>query len=75
MPTGHLITDRDHAFGGDVDLDHLAAQTEGYSGADIRALVNEAGLQALIRIADSQDRNLPRILSNEDFSFALTNLG
>ncbi len=59
----------------DVDLDHLAAQTEGYSGADIRALVNEAGLQALIRIADSQDRNLPRILSNEDFSFALTNLG
>ncbi|MFM7320899.1 MAG: AAA family ATPase [Armatimonadota bacterium] len=35
-----------------VDLDELARETEGYSGADLRALVNQAGLQALIRIAD-----------------------
>ena len=31
----------------DVDLKELAKKTEGYSGADIAALVREAGLQAL----------------------------
>jgi len=35
-----------------VDLEDLARETEGYSGADLRALVNQAGLQALIRLAD-----------------------
>lgn len=35
-----------------VELDEIARDTEGFSGADLRALVNEAGLQALIRIAD-----------------------
>ena len=35
-----------------VDLDEVARDAEGFSGADLRALVNEAGLQALIRIAD-----------------------
>ncbi len=59
----------------DVDMDKMAQDTEGYSGADIRALVNEAGLQALIRIADSSDKNLPRTLGMEDFASALSNLG
>ena len=31
----------------DVDLDHLAAQTEGYVGSDIAALCREAGLTAI----------------------------
>ena len=58
----------------DVDLDALATGTEGYSGADIKALVNEAGLQALIRIADSE-QGAPRTLTMSDFTGALQNLG
>lgn len=57
-----------------VDLEALSRDTDGYSGADIKALVNEAGLQALIRIADA-DSNLPRTLTMSDFSGALHNLG
>ena len=58
----------------DVSLDDLARKTDGYSGADIKALVNEAGLQALIRIADSKDA--PRkMLMMSDFTTALENLG
>ena len=57
----------------DVNLIELAAKTEGYSGADIKALVNEAGLQALIRIADSSAK-LERSLKMADFVVALENL-
>ena len=59
----------------DVDLDALAKMTEGYSGADIKALVNEAGLQALIRIADSDDKATEKTLTAADFTSALENLG
>jgi ATP-dependent 26S proteasome regulatory subunit len=54
-----------------VDLELLAVQTEGFSGADLRALVNEAGLQALIRIADE---NGTRALTAADFQVAIGNL-
>ena len=58
----------------DVSLDDLAEKTNGYAGADIKALVNEAGLQALIRIADTPDA--PRkMLVMSDFTTALENLG
>lgn len=59
----------------EVDLVQMAKDTEGYSGADIRALVNEAGLQALIRITDSEDKATVRSLTMEDFRMALGNLG
>ncbi|HLV81743.1 MAG TPA: AAA family ATPase [Chthonomonadaceae bacterium] len=59
----------------DVDLEALAKMTEGYSGADIKALVNEAGLQALIRIADNGDKAAARTLTQADFQIALENLG
>jgi len=61
----------------DVDLAELASRTAGYSGADIRALVNEAGLQALIRIADSPagGKEITRALTLADFLGALENLG
>ena len=59
----------------DVELDSLARLTEGYSGADIKALVNEAGLQALIRIADANDKTMARTLTASDFNTALENLG
>jgi transitional endoplasmic reticulum ATPase len=55
-----------------VDLDDLAARTEGYSGANIKAVVNEAGLQALIRIAEG-DSSTVRLLSPDDFNEALAN--
>lgn len=58
----------------DVDLVALAQRTEGYSGADIKALVNEAGLQALIRIADSSAAT-EKTLTMADFTGALENLG
>lgn len=59
----------------DVDLEGLATQSEGYSGADIKALVNEAGLQALIRIADADNQGTPKTLTMADFTGALANLG
>jgi transitional endoplasmic reticulum ATPase len=57
---------------GDVDLDVLASRTEGYSGANIKAVVNEAGLQALIRLSEGGSDN-PRELIREDFMEALAN--
>ncbi|MEO7719481.1 MAG: ATP-binding protein [Capsulimonas sp.] len=56
----------------DVSLDDLAARTEGYSGANIKAIVNEAGLQALIRLSEAHPETR-RILTKEDFDESLTN--
>jgi transitional endoplasmic reticulum ATPase len=58
----------------DVNLDDLAEKSEGYSGADLRAVVNEAGLQALIRIADSGDSAEEKVLTALDFTEALANI-
>lgn len=58
----------------DVDLDRMAEDTEGFSGADLKALVNEAGLQALIRIADSGNGGQEKQLIAADFAAALENL-
>ncbi len=69
------ITTRSANLAPDVDLELLARQTEGYAGADIKALVNEAGLQALIRIADRAEDNGERTLTVADFAGALENLG
>ncbi len=71
------VSTRHAHLAGDVDLADLAKRTEGYSGADIRALVNEAGLQALIRIADSSENQdtITRALTLADFAGALENLG
>src|SRR5438105_3764159 len=60
----------------DVDLDDLADKTEDYSGADLKATVNEAGLQALIRIADSgiDPAVAEKKLTPADFAEALANV-
>jgi transitional endoplasmic reticulum ATPase len=55
----------------DVDLDRLAAGAEEFSGADLRALVNEAGMQALIRLAD--DGGIEAV-TMADFEIALENM-
>jgi transitional endoplasmic reticulum ATPase len=41
------IHTRDMPLGGDVDLDAIAARTDGYTGADLEDVVRRAGLQAL----------------------------
>ncbi|MFM2222557.1 MAG: hypothetical protein RLZZ78_814, partial [Armatimonadota bacterium] len=51
----------------DVDIEQLATETEGYSGADLRALVNDAGLEALVRITDEGGAEC---LTTEDFEHA-----
>jgi transitional endoplasmic reticulum ATPase len=61
-------------LGDDVDLDAIAQASEGWSGADLRALVNEAGLQALIRIADGAEAEEARVVTGVDFEGALQNL-
>jgi transitional endoplasmic reticulum ATPase len=59
----------------DVDIEAIADKTKGYSGADLRAIVNEAGLQALIRIADGSQHPLPeKLLTAADFTEALANI-
>ena len=56
----------------DVDLDEMARRTEGYSGANIKAVVNEAGLQALIRLSEAGS-DVKRVLTREDFEESLVN--
>lgn len=51
----------------DVDIEQLATDTDGYSGADLRALVNDAGLEALVRITDEGGAEC---LTTEDFEHA-----
>src|SRR5690606_8603633 len=41
------IHTRNMPLGGDVDLDSIAARTDGYTGADLEDVVRRAGLQAL----------------------------
>jgi transitional endoplasmic reticulum ATPase len=49
----------------DVSLERVAKETEGYSGADLEALVREAGLNAL-----RKDMNA-RIVTKKDFESAI----
>ena len=50
----------------------MARRTEGYSGANIKAVVNEAGLQALIRLSEAGP-DVKRVLTREDFEESLVN--
>lgn len=59
-------------LGPDVDLNELAEQTDKFSGANIKAVVNEAGLQALIRLSEAASGEA-RILTRQDFIEALEN--
>jgi transitional endoplasmic reticulum ATPase len=58
----------------DVDVERIGKDADGWSGADLRALVNEAGLQALIRVADSDDPDAEKQLTAADFATAVENL-
>ncbi len=61
-------------LGSDVDLAQIAAGCPEWSGADLKALVNEAGLQALIRIEDGNGEGQERRLVASDFAEAKATL-
>ena len=44
---------KDMPLEGDIDLRKLARETQGYSGADMRAIVTEAGLHAMRKNVDA----------------------
>jgi len=64
----------------DVDIDDLAARTEGYSGAELEALVREASMRAIRSIADDIDPDDAAasaesvVIDADDFDAAIENL-
>jgi transitional endoplasmic reticulum ATPase len=48
------IHTREMPLGDDVDLEVIAARTDGYTGADLEDIVRRAGLQALRENLDSE---------------------
>ena len=46
---------RNKPLGGDVDLDSIADETEGYSGAELTSICREAALLAIERVAGSYE--------------------
>ncbi|SEO80392.1 transitional endoplasmic reticulum ATPase [Halogranum amylolyticum] len=46
---------RDKPLADDVDLDELAGQLEGYSGADLTAICREAAMSAIREVADAYE--------------------
>ena len=67
-----MLSTRGARLSAEVSLEDLATKTAGYSGANIKALVNEAGLQALIRLSESE-KGTERELTRQDFEEALAN--
>jgi len=67
-------------LGADVDIDDLAARTEGFSGAELEALVREASMRAIRSIADDIDPDDAAasaesvVIGTEDFDAAIENL-
>ncbi len=57
----------------EVDLTEIVTKTEGASGADLKAIINEAGLQALVRIADEGVVG-NKMLTRDDFEWAIENI-
>ncbi|XP_070136421.1 nuclear valosin-containing protein-like isoform X2 [Drosophila bipectinata] len=59
----------------DVDLEEIAAKTEGYTGADLAGLVKQASMYALRQSLNSGDSNLEDLcVGNQHFKEALQSL-
>jgi transitional endoplasmic reticulum ATPase len=62
----------DRPLADDVDLDRLAAATEGYAGADIESVCREAATAAVRRYVHGDDSGLDAMaLTREGFEQAL----
>jgi transitional endoplasmic reticulum ATPase len=66
-----LMTDRMAST--DLDLDKIADATDGFSGADLHALCQQAGLKALVRESAEADDDQPAI-EQVDFDQAVVDL-
>jgi transitional endoplasmic reticulum ATPase len=66
------VHNSDRPLGNDVDLPTWAAQTEGWNGADLSLLSNQAALQAIRRYRQESDQiNASQILiQSQDFEMA-----
>ncbi|MFB6128646.1 MAG: AAA family ATPase [Halorhabdus sp.] len=64
-------------LGGDVDLEGIAARTEGFSGADLDALVRNASMRAIRRVATDHEPSVANehagdvTIREEDFAAAV----
>ncbi len=65
------IYSRKMKLSGDVDIDLLARVTEGNSGADVKAICNQAGLRAYQREAQLSEKERTHIVTSDDFQVAL----
>lgn len=50
----------------DVDFEHLAAVTDGYTGADLAGLVRQASMMALKESLNNPDGNLDELCVAQD---------
>ncbi|WP_144901297.1 AAA family ATPase [Halobellus captivus] len=68
-------------LGDDIDRDQLASATEGYSGADLAAVVREASMRAIERVTSTYEGETANdhadevVLSGGDFEVALEAVG
>jgi cell division protease FtsH len=69
------IHTRNKPLDNEVSLERIAEQTDGFSGADLEALTNQAGLLSIRRTRDQSDGNgQPSTIAGEDFDRALAEI-
>ncbi|MGQ9865436.1 MAG: AAA family ATPase [Pseudanabaenaceae cyanobacterium] len=64
------VHNRDRPLAADVDLEELARQTEGYSGADLAFVSNRAAIAAIRRHRAHNDPQTPLQITAADFAQA-----
>ena len=68
---------RNKPLGGDVDLDSIAGETEGYSGAELTSICREAALLAITNVAGNYEGEAANehvdelVITNDQFETAL----